>query len=145
MTLRQLVLLLGMLLIGLSIGRGVKADELDALEAQCPAGAEFRLMYRRESSPVRISRLYVGCRHPETLMRWTWMAQLDAAQEAQLRSMGSQMLTTSRSWARPKLATMPVFLRALTTCDRYWLWADDEGKRAPQMTRSRKLAQVCSG
>lgn len=29
-------------------------------------------------------------------------------------------------------------------CDRMWLWAEDEGPRAPEMTRHAKIAQACN-
>lgn len=142
MTAKQFILLLGALVIGLALGKGVKADELDALEAACPPGAEFRIEYRRQLTP-RMSRIYVGCRDPETLAKWTYYAELTPQQESQWRSLGSRMMSTSRTWAKPLMLTLPVFSAATTTCDRWYLWADSEGSRAPQMTRSQKIKQGC--
>lgn len=140
---RYLLICAGLLLIGLSIGHGVKADALDWLYAECAPGSEFRVMYRRQATP-KMSRLYAGCRDPDSLMETAYYADLTPEQEKQLRGIGSKALSTSRTWSRPPSITIPVMLVAKTPCDRFYLWADSEGARAPQMTRAQKIRQVCS-
>lgn len=142
---KYLLICAGALLIGLSIARGVKADALDWLYAECAPGSELRVMYRREATPARVSRLYVGCHDPDTLVETAYYADLTPAHESQLRTLGSRALSTSRSWSRPALFAVPVFLPAVTRCDRWYLWADDEGARAPAMTRAAKLKVACRG
>jgi hypothetical protein len=150
---RLYALMLGVFVIGLSIAKGVKSDSLprenpfvlEFVALYCQPGDEFRAVMRVEPAQgtrQRMSRLYFGCKSLETLGTTTYYLALSAEQEKQLRSLGSAMLRT-RSWAAPvRVAAGPVY-ETTDQCDRWWLWADDEGKRAPAMTRDVKLARVC--
>jgi len=136
---RYLLLCASLLLIGLSIGRGVKADALDDFYYACPPGGELRLEFRKMSPH---SRLYVGCKNPETLATVTYYANLTAVQEKQIRSFGSKAISTTRTWSRPAEITIPILYESRSACDNWYLWATDEGKRAPKMTRAQKLRQL---
>lgn len=136
---RYLMICASLLLIGLAIGRGVKADALDDFYFACPPGGELRLEFRR-MSPA--SRLYIGCKDPVTLARITYYAPLTAAQEKQLRSFGSRAISTTRTWSRPASISIPILYESRSVCDNWYLWADDEGSRAPKMTRAQKIKQM---
>ncbi len=90
------------------------------------------------------SRLYYGCRSPDTLETFTAWIDLDREQLAGMASL-AEAIAAGRSHdpvtvPMPPPAPVP---RQPTLCDRYWLWASDEGSRAPDMTRARKIAQAC--
>lgn len=139
---RYLLILAAALLCGLSIAKGVKADALDDFYYACPPGGEIRMEYRRSTIP-KLSRLYIGCKDPLTLATITYYADLTTAQEAQLRTLGSRSISTARTWSRPASLKIPILYEARTVCDRWFLWADSEGDRAPKMTRAQKLRQAC--
>lgn len=106
----------------------------------CEPGDEQRIQFR--VMPTAQDRLYVGCRGADRAPR-TYYADITQDEAAQLRSLGSYMMRTRYTWTQPRSFTAPILLPALTACDRWYLWADDEGPRAPAMTRARKLEQAC--
>lgn len=110
-------------------------------DAQTPPDAEVRFLWRDMPAP-QPGRLYFGYRDPESLMTYTWFIDTEDWQEAQIRALGSMMMRKT-TWPRPRGTTTGIWWPAVTACDRWYLWADDEGARAPAMTRRQKLAQVC--
>lgn len=87
-------------------------------------------------------RLYVGCRDYVTAVPLTWYVDLDGWGQWSLRYLGER-LRAETTWKQPWQTELFTFQPAVELCDRWYLWADDEGARAPAMTRKQKLAQAC--
>jgi hypothetical protein len=87
------------------------------------------------------ARLYFGCRWPDTLATSTQWVDLDPGQRETLVQFAAALArgdgTTPLELPDAPAAGEP------SQCDRFWLWAEDEGTRAPRMTRARKLEQAC--
>lgn len=88
------------------------------------------------------SRLYFGCRWSDTLAASTHWIDLDATQIGELAAFAAAI--TGGANAAPVAIGSPASGQQPTLCDRYWLWAEDEGARAPEMTRERKIRQACA-
>lgn len=113
------------------------------LEPAAPAGfpgparpaCAWRIAFRPPA------RLYYGCRWPDTLATSTQWVDLDPEQRETLVRFAAALTRGD--------ATLPLDLPSAPAageagqCDRFWLWAEDEGPRAPRMTRARKLEQAC--
>lgn len=103
-----------------------------------PSICVWRLAFRPPA------RLYYGCRSPDTLETFTAWIDLDREQLAGFAALAAAMAAGDGhdpvTLRLPPPAPVP---QQPTLCDRYWLWATDEGDRAPGMTRARKLAQAC--
>jgi hypothetical protein len=100
-----------------------------------------------------------GCRmaayrDAQGLTRMVWgCAWPDEARTTEAASLYPAMLTRLSALARiaaDRQALSPMSLPndqawepGVTICDRWQLWAEDEGPRAPEMTRQRKIAQAC--
>lgn len=97
-----------------------------------------RIAYRPPQADYWFGHLLFGCRDEgdETPHIAVWAIGAETLIAiARLRDLvalndGVEPLTT----AEPQTASL---------CDRYWLWAEDEGARAPEMTRARKIEQAC--
>jgi hypothetical protein len=121
----------------------VPAPGLDAPVAAPAPAAAVPCVWRIAFRPP--ARLYYGCRSPESLTTFTDWIDLDPERLGDLASLAKAMaagephepidLTLPATAAQPRQASL---------CDRYWLWADDEGPRAPAMTRARKIEQACA-
>lgn len=101
-----------------------------------PSACVWRFAFR---PPVR---LYYGCRSPDTLDTFTAWIDLDREQLAAFAALAAAM-AAGDGHDPVTLRLPPPAPQQPTLCDRYWLWATDEGGRAPGMTRARKLAQAC--
>jgi len=101
-------------------------------------GLELRTLWRKMKTPPH--RFYFGFRHPETLMTYTFFMDTDKDDEAAIRSWGSYALRTS-TWPYPKGITIIDAWEAVSLCDKWYLWADNDAA-APKMTRSAKLKQA---
>jgi hypothetical protein len=118
-------------------GRDVLAAPAVAPAAAGPrAACVWRVVFRPPS------RLYYGCKWPDTLAASTQWIDLDAAQVQELAALAAA-IATGASYG-PMQLPEPAAADEPTQCDRYWLWATDEGARAPEMTRERKIAQACA-
>lgn len=95
----------------------------------------YRFAYR-----ASLKRLYYGCQWADTLERETRWTDLTAAQFTKWKATGSTMMG-ARNLNPVVLPAPSAEVQVTTLCDRYWLWAEDEGARAPKMTRARKLSQ----
>lgn len=87
------------------------------------------------------SRLYFGCRWPDTLAASTYWIDLDPSALGELAAFAAAIVGGAN--AGPVTIGSPASGQEPTLCDRYWLWAEDEGPRAPEMTRERKIRQAC--
>ncbi len=89
------------------------------------------------------ARLYYGCQWPDTLATSTYWVDLGSEQISALAALAAAI--SSSTAHGPVTLPSPAGAQEISTqCDRYWLWAADEGPRAPQMTREHKIAQACA-
>jgi hypothetical protein len=133
-------------LISVAAIASVSAPARDAAHAALAApvtaetGAGRRCLWRIAFRAP--SRLYFGCRWSDTLAATTHWLDLDPAALADLATLAAAIVGGAN--ARPVSISLPVSGQQPTLCDRYWLWAEDEGPRAPEMTRERKIRQACA-
>lgn len=89
----------------------------------------------------QVARIYYGCQHRETLWRHGWY--LDMTPEYRGAFNRAVYAFQRNRPIQPTMLGLPI-KRVTARCDQFWLWAQDEGERAPSMTRVRKISQVCS-
>lgn len=114
-------------------GQSARSETWEGSGVSC---SPWRMAYR-----ASLKRLYWGCQWPDTLERETHWVELTPAEVTLWKSVGSRMIR-GYSIAPVLLPAPTIEVQIAELCDRYWLWAEDEGARAPGMTRAVKLRQA---
>lgn len=97
-----------------------------------------RVAYRPPTADWWVGYVLWGCRDTSQIPE-TWVLELNGRYLRDLFPLMSAIQENSIGGP----ITFPIRMSPPTQCDRFVLWAEDEGEIAPEMTRERKIEQVC--